>query len=342
MNFVEKLASIVRRNRSRLCVGLDPDPELMPAGIGGWTRLTAGIGWIPENVNLYMLTRPFDQTAIMKGFDRNGALNGVSFAHIFTIDQQKIFFPKITNISLGLEQKLPKNLNVQLNFLRKRESNGFFFDLDQTLTKERADKEQDPGIFPLVFQLKNGKTLTYDAAEIAVSKQLTFKNDSYDLFASYSRSSARSNAAGEYGLDTPVRYSHIAGRLGYDIPNRFVSWGIFETERLRGILLSYHLEYRDGLLYTISNDEGAQVGEFNGQRMPSYFSLNVRLGKNFSRTLGASRYKFQVRVSVENITNNDNATLINSNISSLAFMTLYGKYPRHYVFGIKFRGREKK
>ena len=30
MNFINKLTSIVRQNKSLVCVGLDPDPELMP------------------------------------------------------------------------------------------------------------------------------------------------------------------------------------------------------------------------------------------------------------------------------------------------------------------------
>jgi orotidine-5'-phosphate decarboxylase len=34
MNFVEKLAQSVSKNESLLCVGLDPDPALMPEGIG--------------------------------------------------------------------------------------------------------------------------------------------------------------------------------------------------------------------------------------------------------------------------------------------------------------------
>ncbi len=33
MNFVEKLEKISRQNRSLLCIGLDPDPELIPPGI---------------------------------------------------------------------------------------------------------------------------------------------------------------------------------------------------------------------------------------------------------------------------------------------------------------------
>ena len=34
MNFTEKLAGAVDKNRSLLCVGLDPDPALMPANLG--------------------------------------------------------------------------------------------------------------------------------------------------------------------------------------------------------------------------------------------------------------------------------------------------------------------
>jgi orotidine-5'-phosphate decarboxylase len=34
MNFLEKLAEASRENRSLLCVGLDPDPAMMPEGIG--------------------------------------------------------------------------------------------------------------------------------------------------------------------------------------------------------------------------------------------------------------------------------------------------------------------
>lgn len=33
MIFTEKLAAVVRKNKSRLCIGLDPDPVLMPEGI---------------------------------------------------------------------------------------------------------------------------------------------------------------------------------------------------------------------------------------------------------------------------------------------------------------------
>ena len=34
MNFIDKLTSAVQKNSSLLCVGLDPDPKLMPEGVG--------------------------------------------------------------------------------------------------------------------------------------------------------------------------------------------------------------------------------------------------------------------------------------------------------------------
>ena len=34
MNFIEKLTSLARKNKSLLCIGLDPDPELLPDKVG--------------------------------------------------------------------------------------------------------------------------------------------------------------------------------------------------------------------------------------------------------------------------------------------------------------------
>ena len=34
MNFIEKLTSLARKNKSLLCIGLDPDPELIPDKVG--------------------------------------------------------------------------------------------------------------------------------------------------------------------------------------------------------------------------------------------------------------------------------------------------------------------
>lgn len=34
MNFIEKLAKAVQKNHSLLCIGLDPDPAMMPEKIG--------------------------------------------------------------------------------------------------------------------------------------------------------------------------------------------------------------------------------------------------------------------------------------------------------------------
>lgn len=34
MNFIDKLTGVTRRNKSLLCVGLDPDPRLIPDGVG--------------------------------------------------------------------------------------------------------------------------------------------------------------------------------------------------------------------------------------------------------------------------------------------------------------------
>ena len=34
MNFIEKLTNATKKNKSLLCIGLDPDPKLMPKNVG--------------------------------------------------------------------------------------------------------------------------------------------------------------------------------------------------------------------------------------------------------------------------------------------------------------------
>jgi orotidine-5'-phosphate decarboxylase len=53
MNFYEKLARAIRKNRSLLCVGLDPDPALMPEGLSVFEFNKAIIDATIEMVGAY-------------------------------------------------------------------------------------------------------------------------------------------------------------------------------------------------------------------------------------------------------------------------------------------------
>ncbi len=69
MNFMEKLTNATRRNRSLLCVGLDPDPELMPDKVGIFEFNKAIIDATSDLVCAYKLNFAFYEGLETRGLD---------------------------------------------------------------------------------------------------------------------------------------------------------------------------------------------------------------------------------------------------------------------------------
>ncbi len=69
MNFIEKLLNAVRKNNSLLCVGLDPDPELMPPNMGVLEFNKAIIDATSDLVCAYKLNFAFYEALGEAGFN---------------------------------------------------------------------------------------------------------------------------------------------------------------------------------------------------------------------------------------------------------------------------------
>jgi len=69
VNFQEKLASATERNNSLLCIGLDPDPELMPARIDVFKFNKAIIDATSDLVCAYKLNLAFYEALGLEGLD---------------------------------------------------------------------------------------------------------------------------------------------------------------------------------------------------------------------------------------------------------------------------------
>ena len=68
MNFIEKLTNATEKNKSLLCVGLDPDPELMPSKVGVFKFNKAIIDATSDLVCAYKLNLAFYE-ALDEGID---------------------------------------------------------------------------------------------------------------------------------------------------------------------------------------------------------------------------------------------------------------------------------
>ena len=69
MNFIEKLTNAARKNKSLLCVGLDPDPELMPAKVSVFEFNKAIIDATADLVCAYKLNLAFYEALGDEGLD---------------------------------------------------------------------------------------------------------------------------------------------------------------------------------------------------------------------------------------------------------------------------------
>jgi len=69
MNFIEKLTGAARKNNSLVCVGLDPNPELMPDKIGVFEFNRAIIDATHDLVCAYKLNFAFYEVLGAQGFD---------------------------------------------------------------------------------------------------------------------------------------------------------------------------------------------------------------------------------------------------------------------------------
>ena len=69
MNFIDKLTNATRKNKSLLCVGLDPDPELIPANVGVFEFNKAIIDATSDLVCAYKLNLAFYEALDDAGLD---------------------------------------------------------------------------------------------------------------------------------------------------------------------------------------------------------------------------------------------------------------------------------
>jgi len=69
VNFIEKLTNATRKNKSLLCVGLDPNPELMPDKVGIFEFNKAIIDATSDLVCAYKLNLAFYEALDSKGLD---------------------------------------------------------------------------------------------------------------------------------------------------------------------------------------------------------------------------------------------------------------------------------
>jgi hypothetical protein len=294
--------------------------ELSPkasVSYGPWTgtRLSAGYAVSRDETSLLLFSQPLDQRSITTLFGPDGTpLGNPTTGPLYIAARGRLGNGSYRNWTFGAEQRLSRNIRLTANVLSKRGAAGLTY----------AGRGS-------VFLLDGVKRDVYDSAEVAVHQRL---DGQHEWSASFSRSRTLSNAVADINVDQTLAVPNNFGRMGWDVPDRLLSWGYLPTP-LRRWSLAYLLDVHDGSPFSIARD-GAVVGGVNTQRFPAYFELDLHLECRVTLL----KKRLAVRGGFNNVTGHNNPTTVNANLGAADFLKYYGGDGRHFVVRLRVLGRE--
>ncbi|MBO0858167.1 MAG: TonB-dependent receptor [Chloracidobacterium sp.] len=317
----------LRFDRDNIVRRLLAAPRLAASGLltkNGDMRLIIGAGVFYDATNLDLLTRPMEGQRVETFFAPDGftPLAAKSTEAAFIMNERRLEAPRSFGWSAEFERKLPAEIYFRAEWIGRRGVNGYTFELQGA---------SQPNKLMSFLELGNTRKDRYDAFTLTARR--AFKGN-YLIFASYTRSSARTNAVIDYTLDTPIFSPQQGGPFAWDAPNRLISWGW--TPLVKKFDLAYSVEWRSGYPFSVINQDQQLFEAANSRRFPDYFSLNLYAERRFR----LARYNLALRAGFNNITNRKNATAVDNNIDSSQFLTFSGIQKRAFVARIRFLGRK--
>jgi hypothetical protein len=240
----------------------------------------------------------------------------------FTLNEDRLEAPRSFGWSMEFERKLPAEIYFRAEYIGRRGIDGYTFELQGA---------EQPRPLMTVLELTNTRKDRYDA--LSLTTRRAFK-ERYLIFASYTRSSARTNAVLDFSLDTPLFSPQAGGPLDFDSPNRLISWG--SAPLIKKFDLAYSLEWRSGYPFSVFNQDRRLVEEPNSRRFPAYVSLNLHA----ERRVRLLSFNLALRGGFNNITNRRNAIAVDNNINSSRFLHFSGIQGRQFTARIRFLGRK--
>jgi len=279
------------------------------------TRLSAGYAVTRDASSLQLFSQPLDQRTVTIDFAPDGTPIGVPRpGAAYIAAHGRLGNESFANWSLGAEHHFSGHFVLTLNVLRKRGTDGLRYISRGNL-----------------FELANSRSDIYDSADIAIHHTLDSR---HEWVVSYSRSRTLSNSVTDINADQVLIVRNNYGRMGWDVPDRLLSWGYLPTP-LKKWSVAYLLETRDGSPFSVERD-GTVVGGVNSRRFPTYFELDLHV----EYRLSLMRRRWALRVGCNNITDHNNPTAVNSAIGARDFLKFYGSDGRHLVVRFRTLGKE--
>ena len=225
-----------------------------------------------------------------------------------------------------MEQRLPGSVYVKANVIRKLVSDGFTY-----------VNQSGPAALSGNYELTNSRQDHDNVAEVEARR--TF-GGGYALFAAYTHSSARTNAAIDYVPTLSMLGPQQSGPLEWDTPNRVISWGwlpFLAPGFKENWDFVYTFDWRTGFPFTSIDDNYQVVGAAGSNRFPDYLSFSPGLEWRFHFR---GSY-FGLRGVIENATNSGDYPVVNNVVDSPQYGTFSEPQGRAFTARLRLIGSKK-
>jgi hypothetical protein len=274
-------------------------------------------------------------------FDNSGVPIGppITYTNVYTaglnplvipgVSQQTDTAPRNVTWNFGAGRELHKNLQLDVNYLNSRTSYLFVVEPFTAASPKNAS----------YMGLTNTGSSKYH--ELEASVRYAFRAGD-QLKASYIWSHARGDlnnlSSVMIPFATPVFRPNVYGVLASDIPNRFVAWGIFALPWK--ITFSPLVDVHSGFPWSPIDATQQYVGTPNGQRFPTFFSLDLKAYRTFRIPIWKGKngkdHHFRLGAYSLNVTNHGNFSTVYSNVTSPYYGKFAGFLYRHEGMTLDF------
>ena len=300
----------------------------------GRTAIRAGAAEVYGHVPLLAADFTSNQERVLSFFDSTGTLIGqpIVLVNSYLLSSAPTVAPgtphdpgsspRTFTWNTVIEHQARKNLNLRASYLESRTVDLFL--LDQIL-----NTTGNTGL----LALKNTGVSNYRQADVTAHYRL---GEHADMSFSYTWSRGRGdlNPISDtlVPFQVPVIRPNASGILSTDVPHRIVASGFFGLPWR--MVISPVADVHSGLPYSNIDVLQNYVGAPNTMRFPLYFSLDVRLYREFSihipHTERSKRHKFRLGAYSTDITNRQNPHDVFNNITSPNFGQFAG-FQRRYT-----------
>ena len=297
----------------------------------GHTRVAGGFAVTYDAVPLDPFGRLLDQSALTTAYSAPGVAAGPPTVTSFAPQTGPLKLPRATNWSVSADHEVTSHLLATVKYLRRRGTNEFDF-LNTLAPGAPPSLLPFPnGTAPGIYQLDNLRRDDFDSAQFIVRQAFSGQ---YEWMASYTRSSAQSNAVLDFNTLTPLQVLANLAPMPWDTPNRFLGRAYLPLP-WKNWSVAVLADARTGFPFSAQEESGVLSGPVNSHRYPFNFDLNVAI----ERMITLRGYRFALRGGVNNLTGTRNPTAVINTIGSPQYLQFLGDEGRHFVVRIRFFGR---